>query len=730
MTNPPSFLVFFLALVLVGFLAHEGRAEDDAVLDGAGGATDGLEVLPEVRVTPPRIYATPSEAARPEVATTPLRREALVFDVPAAVTVQDGDYIRRRRMARNTTDALLRLPGVMVQKTAPLQSSPYIRGFTGYRNLLLIDGIRLNNSAFRDGPNQYWSTVDAYTIGRLELTRGPLSVLYGSDAVGGVVNVVPQRRESFEPGWHLDGLYAMRAASAESSVFQRFQAEGNYGTVGFLGGVTWREMGDVVSGGGRLPGTGDIREIDGDLRFDIPLDRHWRLVAAYQHVGQEDAPRTHSTVDSKPWHGTVAGTDLRREYDQQRDLAYARVEFDSPCGVIAGGRLGMSLHRHWEQRDRLRTRGRGDLSGFELHQYGVQYEMENRSPIGSWTWGVDYYHDESDTWRHNTVDGVPTGSDVQGPFGDDGRYDLLGVYAQDDIDLGRLDLILGGRFTYASAHAGRVEDPLTGGVIAVGDDWTNFAGSVRGVYAFSECWNAYAGLSQAFRAPTLYDLTAYDATSVFELPSPGLQPEQYLTAELGTKTQQQDVSGYASVWYTWIRDGIVRSPTGEVVDDTPVVRKDNVGDGWVWGWEAELAWRMRPAWVVYGNVSWLEGKQDQIDEASARIVRTWISRHKPLTSLLGLRYEPPGGCGWLQFEWAYSLREDRLSLRDSTDRTRIPPGGTPGWSTLSVRGGVRVGRQIHLGVALENLLDEDYRIHGSGQNEAGFNFVATLDVEM
>ena len=71
------------------------------------------------------------------------------------------------------------LPGVMVQKTGPLQHSPYIRGFTGYANVLMIDGIRLNHSAFRAGPNQYWSTVDPLSIERLEVTRPLARLLSG-----------------------------------------------------------------------------------------------------------------------------------------------------------------------------------------------------------------------------------------------------------------------------------------------------------------------------------------------------------------------------------------------------------------------------------------------------------------------------------------------------------------------------------------------------------------------
>ncbi len=89
------------------------------------------------------------------------------------------------------------VPGVIVQKTGHGQGSPFLRGFTGFRTLLLIDGIRLNNSVFRDGPNQYWNTVDPFTIGQLEIIKGPSSVLFGSDAIGGTVNVVTRSREEF-----------------------------------------------------------------------------------------------------------------------------------------------------------------------------------------------------------------------------------------------------------------------------------------------------------------------------------------------------------------------------------------------------------------------------------------------------------------------------------------------------------------------------------------------------
>ena len=86
------------------------------------------------------------------------RRRASTSRAPSPC--RRGAHLRKRQDGPVAPGRAAPPPGVLVQKTAPLQSSPYIRGFTGYRNLMLIDAIRLNNSAMRAGPNQYWSTID------------------------------------------------------------------------------------------------------------------------------------------------------------------------------------------------------------------------------------------------------------------------------------------------------------------------------------------------------------------------------------------------------------------------------------------------------------------------------------------------------------------------------------------------------------------------------------------
>ncbi len=128
-----------------------------------------------------------------ETLITATRSEASLFDVPYTAHVIGGSDFLGRRHVRTFPDALAETPGVMLQRTGYGQTSPFIRGFTGFRTLALIDGIRLNNAVFREGPNQYWGTMDRYTIDRIEVVKGPSSVLYGSDAIGGTVNAIPRK---------------------------------------------------------------------------------------------------------------------------------------------------------------------------------------------------------------------------------------------------------------------------------------------------------------------------------------------------------------------------------------------------------------------------------------------------------------------------------------------------------------------------------------------------------
>lgn len=126
----------------------------------------------------------------PEIVVTATRLERDVYSLPFTTYNLNSEQKHIRESIRSTPEALKGVPSVLVQKTSYGQGSPYLRGFTGFRTLFMIDGVRLNNSVFRDGPNQYWNTVDPLSIRAYELVMGPASVLYGSDAIGGAMNAL------------------------------------------------------------------------------------------------------------------------------------------------------------------------------------------------------------------------------------------------------------------------------------------------------------------------------------------------------------------------------------------------------------------------------------------------------------------------------------------------------------------------------------------------------------
>ena len=142
------------------------------------------------------------------------------FAEPWANSPWSTDRLKVNRLlhrARTMPEALAGLPSVMVQKTALGQSSPYLRGLTGYHNVLLVDGIRLNHSAMRSGPNQYWSTVEMLGAERIEVVRGPNGIIHGADAIGGVVNALSAQPSFSSEGMVQGGNFFGRLSSAERS---------------------------------------------------------------------------------------------------------------------------------------------------------------------------------------------------------------------------------------------------------------------------------------------------------------------------------------------------------------------------------------------------------------------------------------------------------------------------------------------------------------------------------
>ena len=272
-----------------------------------------------------------------------------------------------------------------------------------------------------------------------------------------------------------------------------------------------------------------------------------------------------------------------------------------------------------------------------------------------------------------------------------------------------------------------MRDPVTDERIGIDESWDQLVGSARFTYDITpDTWRLYGGASQGFRAPNLADLTRFDAarSNEFEIPAPDLDPERYVGYELGVRTQQEGWAAEAAVFYTDIQDAIIRFPTGNTnAEGDFEVSKANAGPGEVYGIELGASFQLNAQWSLFGNAAWLDGTLSDFPDSTSPVEEDNLTRLLPLTLNGGVRWEESSGGPWVEGLVTLADEQDELSNSDERDVQRIPPGGTPGYAVFSAFAGYELTEGIDLTVGVENILDEDYRIHGSGTNMPGRSFL-------
>jgi outer membrane receptor protein involved in Fe transport len=670
----------------------------------------------------------------PEIVITATGTDKTEYEVPYMVDVVDNEEFATERMARTVPDALRETPGVLMQKSGYGQASPFLRGFTGFRTLFLVDGIRFNNSTYRSGPNQYLATVDPYSLSRLEVIMGPGSVLYGSDAVGGTINMISLSRPPDGP----EGLYPnllYRYATAEDSSTYRAQLGGVSGKLGLYVGMTFRNFGDYRAGPeiGVYDKTG-YDEASADFKVQYLISPDLEITLAYQRFFQNDVWRTHTTIYSESWEDTTVGDEKMRVLDQERNLVYIQLKSYDLGHLADEAVFSLSSHFQEEVQNRTKADDTKDSQGTDVNTIGVFVNLrKNLSGNANIVYGAEYYRDDVESFKEKyDTDGSLTSVAIQGPVGDDAVYETYGLYAQGDIWVGeRLEVLIGGRYSYIATEIDKVEDPDTGLKMSVDDDWEALVGNARAVYYLNsqKTVNFYTGVGQAFRAPNLSDLTRMDAaheSNEVEVPSPKLDPEKYIMYEAGFKTMTDRFTGQIGYYYTDIEDMIVRTPTGDTIDGNIVVTKKNTGDGFIEGAETSMSAALTDNLTFFGSYAWVYGRVETYPEANAKKQSDYKDRLMPDTGLVGLRFHSNSEKYWAEVSGVFTEKADRLSSRDQRDTQRIPPGGTPAYQVYGIRAGAKLKNGVNLSAAIENITDEDYRTHGSGQNEPGTNLIVGI----
>jgi outer membrane receptor protein involved in Fe transport len=626
---------------------------------------------------------------------------------------------------------LQEVAGVHVQQTSAGQGAVILRGMVGNQVLLLVDGVPMNNGTYRDGPGQYFATIDPETVQRIEVVRGPASVLYGSDAQGGVVNVLtrPHPHVGYESA-RMGG----RASSADGAFRARLSAGVQREHWSVSAGGTVATVGNLRPGGNLGAQTPTGYDADGaDARIRFWLGRH-RLTGSVQHFSMHDVPRYDRYVTFR---APSPGRDAEHMFDPQtRQLAFVRHTWEGPTPALRTLTTTVSVAVQREGRHRIRlddgipdsiaTIWRDDVytPGFSI--VGTSHATIAGRGVG-FTWGGEWYHDRlaSNGFDENLRDGTQTplerdastGGVIRvGNFPDGATADRIGVFAAADVPLtGFLSTSVGGRWSLFRNSAEVGAD--FGG--SVENSTAEVTGQVGLVAAPARRWRVTARLAQGFRAPNLYDLTRTGPVpGGVALPNPDARPEESLSGEMSVRYAGRAGAFDITVYATRVTDFLDRVP-GAFLGDTlfggeRVFQGRNVGTATIRGVELEAAKTLGSVRLDAGAV-YTHG-----DQTPASGLPEPMSKIPPFSGYAVVRWATPVPHRRMVVEYAlrWALQQDRLGVRDLGD-PRIPPGGTPGYVVHGLRFSVELASGFDLSAGLENVLDALYRSHASGVDAAG-----------
>lgn len=727
---------------------------------------------------PPLVLQLESGRYSEQVVVTPSRGASeRVSRVPESVTVTAGELLDRRPYTL-LGQALREQPGVMVQQTTTAQVSPVIRGFTGQSNLYLVDGVRLNNASWRSGPSQYFAWIDGGAVGSLEVVRGSGALQYGSDGLGGAIQVMPTRPALRAPGTGLSWGATLDASAASADVMgsTRLSARIESESISVSGGIGATHVGDLRAGGGRDSRAAVTRFLgipatppDGRLRdtgYGM-TSGHANLVA---RVGQTGVLLgtylTQSQRDVTRYDRTDGGDGLYRSgfAPQRLDLAILRFE-DAPGAFVDRWSATVSLNRQADGRfEQARPTARLDEQDSVTTAWGYQAQASKfwagRHQL---TVGGEIY-DEAISASRRLIESSGATSSARPDIPDGTGYLTTGVFAQQVSEVWRNRLWLRGGLRYSRFLFTTTANP----VLAVtadrvtADAVTFQAGAVL---ALTSYLNATVNVSRGFRAGNAADLGGIGLTGGGGLEiSPdrarelgaligsnegatavstgqrvgALQPEIADTFEAGFKAHGRRLSASVSVFDVELRDTIQRRTL--IVAD-PVVGADLAGFTVVRQDAAGRVFVAEDSRPIVTRVNLSRARIVGVDaEATALLGRGWMTsahvsvangrvpdgdylrRMPPPMGGVTLGWSPTNGRVWAETVVTFARPQTRFNAADFTD-ARIGARRTAAQiaayfnGTAADRGLVSGGRLLSTG---ESLADVQARVLGGQASSALF----------
>ena len=436
------------------------------------------------------------------------------------------------RAAVSLGDALGGESGVAKRSSGPGSSRPVIRGFDGDRVLVSNDGVRNGSLASQSGDHA--EPVDTLSVERIEVVKGPATLLYGSNAIGGVVNAISGHDEGSHPGLRI--VLSTTGGSNSGQVFVAGGVEYGVNNWMFWGNTSAQRTGDYTAGG----------------NFGKVLNTSTRNVTAstgFGYFGQKAFFNTnYSYFQSK--YGVPLDPDdpVRRSIDMHRNDLRFNFGYKDPAWIVTGIKFTFDVSRY--QHQELEEDVVGTTFKNDVYSYRGMFEQR---AVGKWSgrFGVDGYSRDFSTVGDETL--------IDGPV----KQNAFSVFSLQEFKFERVNFQVGARVEnnrYDPVNAALPNRSFTGFSGAAGmriDLWKGGA--------------FVANYTHATRAPALEELYndgPHDGTLTYEVGNPDLRVETNDGVDFALRHQSERIRSEFNFYYYDLKNFVFLAPTGTVDPDS------------------------------------------------------------------------------------------------------------------------------------------------------------------
>ena len=663
-----------------------------------------------------------------------------------------------------TAADLLSVSGkVFVQKSQQGGGSPMIRGFATSRLLYSVDGVRMNTAIFRSGNLQNVINIDPFAIENTEVLFGPGSVIYGSDAIGGVMSfqtLTPQLSLTNEP--LITGKANARYSSANNEKTGHFDVNLGFKKWAFLTSISSWDYDNLRQGSHGPEDYIKDYYVERQDSTDVVItqeDKLLQIPSAYSQINMMQKIRF---MPNEKWDFQYgfhfSETSPYGRYDRHTRVRngtarYAEWDYGPQIWMMNNlnisynannpvfDEMSLRLAHQWfeESRiDRSLNNSERNTQSEEVAAYSVNLDFKKATGAkNTFFYGIEYVLD--DVTSEGELTNISTGISEVGPARyPKSKWQSLAAYVTDEFKVSdQFTLSAGARYNHILLDAEFdttfypfpfTETKLSNGALT---------GSLGGVYRPDETWVISANLGTAFRSPNVDDLgKVFDSEpGSVTVPNPDLKPEYAYNADLGIAkvfgdVVKVDITGY----YTHLKDALVRRDfqlngldsivyQGEL---SQVQAIQNAAIAKVYGIQAGVEVKLPKGFGFSTDVNFQIG-EEELDNGE-----TSPSRHAaPFFGVSRLNYK----ANKLQMEinFNYQAKRDFEDLpeeeKEKTEFYALNAEGNayaPSWHTLNFKALYKMTDTFDVSGGIENLTDQRYRPYSSGISGAGRNFILSL----